>query len=135
MQPNSAQNQVQNQVRIYSISKKSSRIRFGIPRMQPDSAQNQVWTIGIKSKLLLSARNCPGSAPGHPECSRVLLRIESGHLESVQNVESEFVLVCQNQIQARENQFWRAKMVPYQPPVAGRQESNQKQLLAAKVNA
>ena len=135
MQPDSAQNQVQNQFRIDSISQKSSRIRSGTPRIQPDSAQNQVWTAGIKSKLLLSARNCPGSAAGHPVCSRFLLRIESGHLESVPNVESEFVLVCQNQIQARENQFWRAKMVPYQSPVAGRQESNQKQLLAAKVNS
>ena len=83
MQPDSAQNQVRNQVRIYSISQKSSRIRSGIPRIQPDSAQNQVWTAGITSNLLQSARNCPGSAPGHPECSRVLLRIESGHLETV----------------------------------------------------
>ena len=135
MQPDSAHNQVRNEIKSDSISQKSSRIRSGIPRIQPDSAQNQVWTAGIKSKLLLSARNCPGSAPGHPECSRVLLRIESGHLESVQNVESEFVLVCQNQIQARENQFWRAKMVPYQSPVAGRQEFNQNLFLAVKVCA
>ena len=59
MQPVSAQNQVQNQPRIDSISQKSSRIRSGTPRIQPDSIQNQVWTAGINSG---SGQNRHGTA-------------------------------------------------------------------------
>ena len=84
MQPDSAQNRVQTaQVKIISISKKLSRIGSGTPRLWLDSAQNEVRTARINSKLILSARNFPESVPGYPECSRSLLRIKSGTPQSM----------------------------------------------------
>ena len=97
MQPDSAHNQVRNELKSDSIGQKSSRIRSGIPECgrillrirsgQLESNQNYFYQPETIQNEFQDTQN-----------GQVLIRIESGQPESVQN--------DLDQLETVQNQVW-----------------------------